>query len=120
MDAAEEARLIGLARGGDLRAFGRLVDAHQAPVRAFLRRLEGGCQVPIGAFAVLEAGELLLKGFVGSPDGARVIRDSMRGAAQAAENLGTALAEKCLAAGAGGILAEARAAAAENAAGEVV
>ena len=41
MDAAEEARLIGLARVGDLRAFGRLVDAHQAPVRAFLRRLAG-------------------------------------------------------------------------------
>src|SRR5690606_2839900 len=41
MDRAEEARLIGLARGGDLRAFGRLVDAHQAPVRAFLRRLSG-------------------------------------------------------------------------------
>jgi RNA polymerase sigma factor (sigma-70 family) len=41
MDAAEEARLIGLARGGDLRAFGRLVDAHQPAVRAFLRRLAG-------------------------------------------------------------------------------
>lgn len=41
MDAAEEARLIGLARGGDLRAFGRLVDAHQGAVRAFLRRLTG-------------------------------------------------------------------------------
>jgi RNA polymerase sigma factor (sigma-70 family) len=41
MDAAEEARLIGLARGGDLRAFGRLVDAHQPAVRAFLRRLVG-------------------------------------------------------------------------------
>lgn len=41
MDAGEEARLIGLARGGDLRAFGVLVDAHQSPVRAFLRRLTG-------------------------------------------------------------------------------
>lgn len=41
MDAAEEARLIGLARGGDRRAFGRLVDAHQGAVRAFLRRLVG-------------------------------------------------------------------------------
>lgn len=41
MDAAEEARLIGRARGGDLRAFGTLVDAHQAAVRAFLRRLSG-------------------------------------------------------------------------------
>lgn len=41
MDAGEEARLIGLARGGDMRAFGLLVDAHQAAVRAFLRRLVG-------------------------------------------------------------------------------
>jgi RNA polymerase sigma-70 factor (ECF subfamily) len=38
---AEEARLIDLARGGDMAAFGRLVDVHQAPVRAFLRRLTG-------------------------------------------------------------------------------
>jgi RNA polymerase sigma-70 factor (ECF subfamily) len=41
MDAAEEARLVGLARSGDMRAFGRLVDAHQSAVRAFLRRLVG-------------------------------------------------------------------------------
>ena len=41
MDAAEEARLLRLARRGDTRAFGQLVDAHHAPVRAFLRRLAG-------------------------------------------------------------------------------
>lgn len=41
MDAAEEARLIGLARSGDLNAYGRLVDVHQPAVRAFLRRLTG-------------------------------------------------------------------------------
>ena len=41
MEAGEEARLIGLARNGDMHAFGRLVDAHQAAVRAFLRRLVG-------------------------------------------------------------------------------
>lgn len=41
MDPAEEARLLGLARRGDMRAFGRLVDAHQPAVRAFLRRLVG-------------------------------------------------------------------------------
>lgn len=43
MNAGEEARLIGLARGGDFAAFGRLVDAHQSAVRAFLRRLVGNC-----------------------------------------------------------------------------
>jgi RNA polymerase sigma factor (sigma-70 family) len=41
MEGAEEARLITLARKGDMQAFGRLVDAHQAAVRAFLRRLAG-------------------------------------------------------------------------------
>lgn len=41
MDAAEEARLVALARAGDLRAFGALVDAHQPAVRGFLRRLTG-------------------------------------------------------------------------------
>jgi RNA polymerase sigma-70 factor (ECF subfamily) len=41
MNAGEEARLIGLARSGDFAAFGRLVDLHQAAVRAFLRRLAG-------------------------------------------------------------------------------
>lgn len=41
MDAAEEARLVELARRGDMRAFGQLVDAHQSAVRAFLRRLVG-------------------------------------------------------------------------------
>ena len=41
MSAEEEARLIGLARVGDFAAFGRLVDMHQAAVRAFLRRVTG-------------------------------------------------------------------------------
>ena len=41
MNAGEEARLIELARRGDFASFGRLVDAHQAAVRAFLRRVTG-------------------------------------------------------------------------------
>ncbi len=41
MEPAEEARLLALARAGDKQAFGALVDAYQAPVRAFLRRLVG-------------------------------------------------------------------------------
>lgn len=87
--------------------------------RAFLRRLEGGCQVPIGAMATFELGEVFLHGFVGSLDGARVIRQSIRGIASGAESLGKDLAEKCLAAGAAEILSDARRAA-ENSAGEVI
>ena len=41
MDAAEEARLVQAARNGDMTAFGRLVDANQPAVRAFLRRFVG-------------------------------------------------------------------------------
>ena len=41
MDVAEEARLVAASRTGDMAAFGRLVDAHQPAVRAFLRRLVG-------------------------------------------------------------------------------
>lgn len=41
MDAADEAGLIERARAGDMHAYGRLIDAHQRSVRAFLRRLVG-------------------------------------------------------------------------------
>ena len=87
--------------------------------RAFLRRLEGGCQVPIGAHAAFELGEIFLHGFVGNLDGTRVIRQSIRGIASGAASLGNDLAEKCLVAGAGEILSEARADAG-RAAGEVI
>jgi hydroxymethylbilane synthase len=85
--------------------------------RSFLRRLEGGCQVPIGAFAVLEAGRLKLRGFVGSIDGKRIIREESSGSQEDAEALGTGLAERCLEAGAGEILNQARSA---ETAGEVM
>jgi len=87
--------------------------------RAFLRSLEGGCQVPIGGFAILEAGEIFLEGFVGNLNGEKIIRDSIGGKRTEAENLGKALAEKCLKRGAAQILAEARNDS-QKSAGEVV
>lgn len=42
--------------------------------RTFLANLEGGCQVPIGAYARLEGDQLTLRGMVAAPDGTRVIR----------------------------------------------
>ena len=76
--------------------------------RAMNRRLEGGCQVPIGCYATLnESGdELWLRGLVGRPDGTRVLRDEIRGPIDQAEQLGIALAERLLAAGADEILKE--------------
>ncbi len=64
--------------------------------RAMNRQLEGSCQVPIGAYAELEGDLLYLRGFVGSPDGTRLVRGERRGQAVAAEALGEALGHDLL------------------------
>ncbi|RUO29146.1 hydroxymethylbilane synthase [Aliidiomarina sedimenti] len=72
--------------------------------RAMNRRLEGGCQVPIGAFAELHGDEIYLRGLVGRPDGSEIVRGEIRGDKTDAEDLGTALADDLLSRGAGVIL----------------
>ncbi len=72
--------------------------------RAMNRRLEGGCQVPIAGYAVLEGDQLFVRGLVGEPDGSRILREEVRGPADQAEQLGIQLAEALLAQGAGKIL----------------
>ena len=76
--------------------------------RAFLRRLDGGCQVPIAAHAVLDGEELVLEALVADPLGKVVFRDTVRCAAtlEEADAAGQKLAEKLLADGADKILAE--------------
>ena len=74
--------------------------------RAVLRRLEGGCHVPIGALGRLEGGRLLLEAMVAAPDGSRLIRGSRSGAPEDADAIGTALAEELLDRGAASILSE--------------
>jgi hydroxymethylbilane synthase len=74
--------------------------------RAFLRRLEGGCRVPIGAYATLDADQLRLRGLIARPDGTRLVRDEIHGLASAATGLGVALAQRLLAAGGEEILKE--------------
>lgn len=76
--------------------------------RAMNRRLEGGCQVPIGCHAILDeaATEVHLRALVGRPDGTLVLRDEIRGPVDQAEQLGITLAERLLAAGADRILQE--------------
>ena len=74
--------------------------------RAFNTRLNGGCQVPIGGYAILEDDQMWLRGLVGKPDGSVILRDEIRGPQAKAEALGVALAERMLAAGADEILAE--------------
>lgn len=74
--------------------------------RAFNRRLEGSCQVPLAGFAQLDAaGRLTLHGLVGLPDGSRMLTGEVAGDAADAERLGTALAEDLLHKGAADLLA---------------
>ena len=86
-----------------------------AAERAFLRRLEGGCQVPVAAYAQLDgpSSSLQLRGRVISLGGERAVEGREAGPAMdeaAAAGIGTALAERLLAEGAATILAEVRAA----------
>jgi hydroxymethylbilane synthase len=76
--------------------------------RAMLRRLRGGCQVPVGAHAAGEPERLRLQGLVASLDGSQVVRDEITGTADRAAELGTELAERLIARGAEDILAEIR------------
>ncbi len=74
--------------------------------RAFLRQLEGGCQVPIGVNSRFEGEELVLTGMVASLDGLRLIRDEARGDQSDPEAIGIALAHALRNLGAGEILEE--------------
>jgi hydroxymethylbilane synthase len=73
--------------------------------RAFLARLGGGCQVPIGAHAVVDGDRLRLVGVVVSVEGERAVRGTSEGTAADAARLGESLAEKLLREGAEEILA---------------
>ncbi len=73
--------------------------------RAMNARLNGGCQVPIGGYAVLEGEQLWLRGLVGSPDGGELLRAEGRAHRSEAQALGVRVAEELLAQGADAILA---------------
>ena len=72
--------------------------------RAMNTRLEGGCQVPIGAYAEIDGDDMLLRGLVGNPDGSQVIRGEVKGHKLDAVALGNSLAEELLSKGAKTIL----------------
>lgn len=98
-DAAEVADLLGF------------LDHHETHVRVnaergFLTGLDGGCQVPIAGFAVLEGDTVVLTGMVTDLTGERAVREEIAGPAGKAFDLGLELARRVLAAGADKILAE--------------
>jgi hydroxymethylbilane synthase len=73
--------------------------------RAMNRALEGGCQVPIGSYAVIqENGEMFLRGLVGATDGSEILTSEITGSIDNAEQLGNTLADQLLEKGADKIL----------------
>ena len=73
--------------------------------RAMNTHLQGGCQVPIGGYAVLEGDQIYLRALVGELDGSKIIRAEGKSAVENAEVLGVQIAEQLLAQGADRILA---------------
>jgi hydroxymethylbilane synthase len=72
--------------------------------RAFLRRLGGGCQVPIAGHAWIEESRLEMLGVVASVDGQQLFRDQASAPIEQGAELGAQLAERLLASGASEIL----------------
>lgn len=72
--------------------------------RAMNARLEGGCQVPIGSYAILDGDLLILRGLVGTPDGKTMLKAQAQGPLSDAEQIGEAVANELLAKGARSIL----------------
>ena len=91
-------------------AVGRIDDWRAAVAlaaeRAVVRRLGGGCQMPIGAYATVDEHSLSMHAVVISGDGTRAITASIDGRADEAEAAGEAAAEQLLESGAGEILAD--------------
>jgi len=96
IECRDEPEMLALLRPLEHAATRTCLDAE----RAFSGRLGGSCQSPIAAYAELAGPRLKLRGLVGSPDGAKIFADATEGAATEGQILGTALAERVLAAGA--------------------
>ncbi|WP_339134389.1 MAG: hydroxymethylbilane synthase [Candidatus Electrothrix sp. GW3-4] len=77
-----------------------------AAERAFLLRLEGGCQVPIAGFATVDNDTITLTGLIASLDGKTILKEQLSGTAADAEKIGVTLAEILLDRGGKAILDE--------------
>jgi hydroxymethylbilane synthase len=76
--------------------------------RVVMNRLEGGCQVPIGAYARMDGGRMLMDGFVGSVDGVTILRAHLEGTIEDPVDLGERMVAALVAQGADGVLAAIR------------
>lgn len=101
-----ECRMDDLAAIELLKPLHHISTAEQVSAeRAMNRHLQGGCQVPIACYALHRNGQLWLRGLVGAPDGSQMLFDEITGPVAEAEQMGVALADRLLAAGADKILA---------------
>ncbi|WP_104400930.1 hydroxymethylbilane synthase [Vibrio penaeicida] len=75
-----------------------------AAERAMNLTLEGGCQVPIGSYSLINGDEIWLRALVGEPDGSKVVRGEIKGPVVKAHELGVTLANQLLDQGAKDIL----------------
>ena len=125
LPAPGQGALAVTARADDARAIeaGRTAVHHRASAlevraeRAFLRRMEGGCQVPVAARAVLDGDGLRLHGRVIALDGGRMVEGREAGSVRDegdADRIGGSLAQQLLERGAAEILTEIRAGAAPS------
>lgn len=76
--------------------------------RGFLRKIEGGCQVPVGCYTKTEGNSISITGFVAAIDGSEYLSDSETGLQENAELTGVKLAEKLIVKGASRILTDIR------------
>jgi hydroxymethylbilane synthase len=118
LPAAGQGALAIVCRAGDPDTMARLAPLDHPVTRAattaertFLSRLEGGCQIPIGALARTANGQLHLRGLVASLDGRTVVRGERSGSIDDAAAAGEALAEELIGRGAAAVLQEVRGAA---------
>lgn len=117
LPAAGQGALALIARADDHETLALLAPLDHSPTRAattaeraLLSRLEGGCQIPIGALGEVEQDRLVLRGLVGSLDGTTIIRGEAEGTVANAADLGYSLAAQLLERGAGDVLRAVRAA----------
>ncbi len=113
LPAVAQGALALEARADDPHTLARLAPLEHLPTRqrveaerGLLRRLEGGCQVPIAAHATVEGGRVHLRALVSSLDGQRLVRGERSGPGEDARALGEALGDELLSRGAGAILGE--------------
>lgn len=115
LPAAGQGALALIAREDDAETLSILQPLDHSPTRAatlseraLLARLEGGCQIPIGALARIQRETLALHGLVASLDGTTVVRGRLSGAVRDAAKIGAALAHQLLEDGADDVLSALR------------